>query len=295
MAGFSDAPMREMVSEFGVDAVVSEMIASKELQTGKAGVKERALCGNLKSGTRYIVQIAGRDPKLMAQTAQFAQRCGAEQIDINMGCPAKKVVSGATAGASLLLEPRLACEIIEATAHAVNLPVSVKTRLGWDQHSTKNIITDFENAGAQIFTIHGRTRQQKYQGHANWRAVAEIKSRANVPVIVNGDINSTNTARQALAQSGADGVMIGRAAVGAPALPSQIRAELSGQAAPRSAAPILKHYQKILNHYGEEMGVLCARKHLKAYFQNAPKSWMQNILASQNPCDVMRQLEDGYV
>lgn len=293
MAGYSDTPTREIVSYFGVDAVVSEMMACSEWKTGKAGVEQRAIRGHLQNETKFIVQIAGRDPKMFAEVACFVQDLGADMIDINMGCPAKNVVSGATAGAALLLEPKLACSIIEATSEATKLPVSVKTRLGWSELGTKQFIADFENAGAQMFTIHGRTRAQKYRGAADWIAVKEIRDVAKVPVIVNGDIIDSLTARRALLQSQCMGLMIGRAAIGRPNLVGSIRGELSGHQIEHLTHSdiVLWHYELLLKHYGIEKGVKCARKHLKAYYSDAPAIWLKELLLENNHSEVIRNIK----
>ncbi len=292
MAGYSDAPMREMVSDYGVDAVVSEMMACQEWASGKRGVAERIERGNLADDTYFIVQIAGRDPNLLAEAARFAQDQGADQIDINMGCPAKKVISGATAGAALLLEPGLALEIVEQVARSVSIPVSVKTRLGWDTPTTKALAQDLEPAGARMLTIHGRTRQQKYRGVADWEAVGDIQSKISIPLIVNGDIVDTASAEKALRASGAQGVMIGRAAIGKPALLSQIRSQLKDDGdKPMQKSMISKHYQKILEHYGCDFGLLSARKHLKAYFSHEQNFDLKGILRETDPVRVLDQIQ----
>lgn len=305
MAGLTDAPMREMVAEFGVDAVVSEMIASQEWKTHSPSTKGKSLKGALKN-TKYIVQIAGRDPHLMTEIARFLEDEGADQIDINMGCPAKHVNSGATAGAALLKDWDLALKIVENVSKAVHLPVSVKTRLGWAEKDIFYKVKDLENAGAQHLTIHARTRAQKYQGEADWQAVRAIKDRISIPLWVNGDIVSTQSARRALQLSQADGVMIGRASTGAPWLLSQIRQDLQlcakENTQQKNPSPLFfdklttiigMHFEKLLLHYGQEMGIRMARKHLKAYL--APialdKAEIHELLTATSPQFIFQKLE----
>ena len=298
MAGLTDMPMRELVASFGVDGVVSEMLASQEWKLGRENVGVKAERGQLPQDVAYVVQIAGRDPTLMAETARYAADKGADHIDINMGCPAKKVTSGQTAGAALLREPELLLSIIEAVSRAVDIPVTVKTRLGWDQHTTHEIAQQMVDAGAQMLTIHGRTRAQKYAGEADWRAIARIRQAVKVPVIANGDIACAQSARIALEQSGADGVMIGRASTGAPWLPAQIRAKLRGSSfTPQIDIPSLasQHYEAILNCYGSALGKRHARKHLSAYFADYPLEFRSRLLQEDNPKIVQKILSNIHL
>lgn len=291
MAGLTDAPMRDLVASFGVDGVVSEMLACQEWKTNTPGVNLRAHKGKIDFNVVFVVQIAGRDPLLMAEVAKFAQDQGADHIDINMGCPAKKVTTGATAGASLLREPDLALEIIESVANAVEIPVTVKTRLGWDAKDSQLLAPKMESAGAKMLTIHGRTRAQKYDGEADWKAISAIKSAVNIPVIANGDIVDFETAKLALDQSGADGVMIGRASTGKPWLPSNIRSRLQGQSftMPHKLADIVAHhFESMLSHYGIEIGGRMARKHLGAYFEKAPSVLRHMVLTTKQPSQILK-------
>ncbi len=294
MAGLTDAPTRAMVARFGVDAVVSEMLASQELKAQRVDVKTRAIRGELPLNTTFVVQIAGRDPQLMRDAALFACDVGADHVDINMGCPAKKVTNGQTAGASLLREPDLALNIIETVANAVSVPVTVKTRLGWDQHSTFEVAPKMVEAGAQLLTIHGRTRAQKYSGQADWLAVRRIVENVNVPVIVNGDIQNFDDSQKALNLSRASGVMVGRASAGRPWLISQIRNSLSGKSTQNThinlSDVVTEHYENILSHYGETLGVRVARKHLSALLNHFAPNARTEILKMEQPRQVVSRL-----
>jgi nifR3 family TIM-barrel protein len=248
------------------------MIASPELARGS----EEARLKLEGEGVRpHIVQIAGRDPALMAEAARIAQGAGADCIDINMGCPAKRVARQ-LCGSALMREPDLAERLVVSVAGAVSVPVTVKTRLGFDAASLNapEIARRCEAAGARLVTIHGRTRAQFYTGRANWQAVAPVKQTVSVPVLVNGDIGSIEDARLALAQSGADAVMIGRAAVGRPWLVAEIGDVLAGRApvsltADERRAIAIEHHQELLRLHGTGLGLRLARKHLAAYAEHA--------------------------
>lgn len=277
MSGITDLPMRQVVAGFGAGLLVSEMISSGEMVTARpsrrAASRARAELGG---GIPTSVQLAGRDPGAMAEAARIAAGQGAPMIDINMGCPAKKVVGGA-AGSALMREPDLALSLIESVVGAVEVPVSVKMRLGWDSDclNAPDLARRAEDAGVRMIAVHGRTRQQFYTGHANWGAIAEVVQAVRVPVIVNGDIHDALTARRALAASGAAGVMLGRAAQGRPWLLAQIAAELYGTPAPQVpvgtalADLVAEHYHAILGFYGTELGLRVARKHLGWYVEAA--------------------------
>jgi tRNA-dihydrouridine synthase B len=274
MAGITDLPFRRLARRFGASLVTSEMVASREILAGGVEARARAELGADEPGT--AVQLAGCEPQLMAEAARVVAGQGARQIDINMGCPAKRVTSG-WAGAALMREPRAALAIVEAVVRAVDVPVTLKMRLGWDDaaHNAPEIARQAEGAGVRQIVIHGRTRAQFYTGQANWAAIRPVVQAVRIPVVANGDITDAATARAALAASGAAAVMVGRAAQGRPWLPGQIAANLAGRPAP--AAPtgtaladlVIAHHEAMLVHYGHDLGLRCARKHLGWYLDAA--------------------------
>ena len=226
MSGISDVAMRRIALRFGAGLVVTEMVASEAFTRGAAEARLRA------EGTGvmpHVVQLVGRDTGSLAEAARLAEACGADVIDINMGCPAKRVTGGLS-GSALMREPDLACRIVEAVVAATSRPVTVKMRLGWDDGS-RNAATLCRSAlglGAVGFVVHGRTRQQFYSGAADWEAIGEVVQAVDVPVVANGDVGSPDSARRCLAASGAAAVMIGRAAVGQPWLIGAVSAALDG-------------------------------------------------------------------
>jgi tRNA-dihydrouridine synthase B len=232
LAGITDLPFRQLVASFGAGWVVSEMVASQEMVQAKPGVRERAELGFDQANT--AVQLAGREAFWMAEAARMVEANGARMIDINMGCPAKMVTNGLS-GSALLRDPDHALRLIEAVVGAVSVPVTLKTRLGWDGDcvNVPGLARKAESAGVRLLTIHGRTRQQFYKGQADWAAIARIRAAVTIPVIANGDITDAATARRALDQSGAAGVMVGRGAQGRPWQLAQIAHALHGRPAPR--------------------------------------------------------------
>ncbi|SFS09993.1 tRNA dihydrouridine synthase DusB [Yoonia litorea] len=300
LAGITDLPFRQLVSSFGAGWVVSEMVASQEMVQAKPGVRERAELGYDQANT--AVQIAGREAYWMAEAARMIEANGAAFIDINMGCPAKKVISGYS-GSALLKTPDHALSLIEAVVAAVKIPVTLKTRLGWDDQlrNAPQVAKRAEEAGIAMVTIHGRTRCQFYKGSADWEAIAEVKQAVNVPVIANGDILDATTAKTALKQSGADGVMVGRGAQGKPWQLAEIAAAIYGTPKPevpggaRFAAMVSAHYQAMLSFYGKALGSKVARKHLGWYMDEAgtPSDLRKSILTEANPDAVLKALPDA--
>lgn len=301
MSGVSDMPFRRLVKGFGAGLVVSEMIASQQMiRAHRQTLKMSTSCAE---ESPMAVQLAGCEPEVMAEAARLNEDRGAALIDVNFGCPVKKVVNG-QAGSALMRDEALAGRILEATVRAVSVPVTLKMRLGWDDASRNapRIARIAREAGIRMLTVHGRTREQFYGGTADWRAIREVKEATDLPLVANGDVATLDAAARALAESGADGVMIGRGAYGRPWFLAQVMRFLrTGERMPDPPLAVqldtmLGHYEEMLSHYGTEHGVRHARKHLSWYVSGLPGSaeLRNEINRIDDPAEVRRRLRAFY-
>lgn len=275
MSGVTDIVMRRIAARFGAGLVVSEMVASDEFVRGSEEARLRAEGAGI---SPHVVQLAGCDPHWLGEAARLAEANGAAIVDINMGCPAKKVTGG-WAGSALMRDLDHAVALVEAAVAAVKVPVTVKMRLGWDDASRNapELARRAVASGARLITVHGRTRQQFYKGVADWKAIRPVREAGDFPLVANGDIHDVADARACLSQSGADFVMVGRAALGRPWLVGAIGAQLTGRPVPDLTLPqklalAREHYEGLLSLMGQAHGVRHARKHLAAYADDAVAS-----------------------
>lgn len=308
MAGITDLPFRKMAVRFGAGLVISEMIASEYLANGDPGAVMRAEGEGV---GLHAVQLAGCEARWLAEGAKIAEAAGAAIIDINMGCPAKHVTTG-QAGAALLRDLDHAILLIEATVAAVAVPVTLKMRLGWDENSivAPELARRAEAAGVASIAVHGRTRAQFYDGRADWNAIARVKNAVKIPVVANGDLNSFEDAREMVNVSGANAVMIGRAARGRPWFPGQVADFLATGRKPADPPlatqrdVLMELYESWLGHSGRERGMREARKHIGWALEAAAaslgrtsawaKGWRARLLGEPEPANVLRGIADAF-
>ena len=299
MSGVTDVGMRRIARRFGASLVVSEMVASDDFVRGDEESRLRAEGAGL---DLHVVQIAGCEPVWMGEAARVAEATGASIVDINMGCPAKRVTGG-YAGSALMRTPDHALRLVDATVRGTKLPVTLKMRLGWDLDclNAPEIARRAQDAGVQMITIHGRTRNQFYRGQADWAAIRAVVEATGLPVVANGDCTDLEDARRMLAASGAAGVMIGRAAVGQPWLVGQVARGLScapvGEpSAGAKGEAAREHLETLLSAMGARTGLRHARKHLSAYAERAgaPSDLRLRLVTTEEPGEAMALLAEAF-
>jgi len=275
MTGITDLPFRRLASRLGAAYVATEMVAAAELARARPDVVRRAAVGEGLPLT--VIQLVGRDPAAMAEGARMAEQAGADIVDLNFGCPAKEV-TGSACGSALMRTPDLACRLMQAAVEATSRPVTVKMRLGWDDaHRNAALLARrAEEIGVRAVTVHGRTRQQFYTGVADWTAVGEVKAAVGIPVIVNGDILTADDAREAMRQSGADALMLGRGVYGRPWLAAHMERALADGTVLQEPERqerfdiVVEHLRASAAFYGLPLGLKMFRKHLGWYVEQAP-------------------------